>query len=271
MDDQPERAPDLPPLLRPIAETAAMVRFFSRLPVPALGRFDDLGRPPPFARAIRMLPFAALVIAAPAAFLAALLDGSDLSSLVVATLTVIAATLTTGAFHEDGLADVADAFAGGATVARRLEIMKDSRVGAFGAVALAAQFVLRVALLADLLDRFEAGVGLLVLCVAPLARVGAVSLLTVLPPARPDGLARAAGRPEPVALGIAGVAAVAIFVALAGLVVGPHEAFFALGLGLAALAALAGLARRAIGGVTGDVVGAGALVAEMALYLGLAV
>ncbi|MCE1235154.1 MAG: adenosylcobinamide-GDP ribazoletransferase [Hyphomicrobiales bacterium] len=271
MDDRPERAPDVFEPLRLLAETAAMIRFFSRLPLPALGRFDDPARPPPFARSIRMLPVAALAIAAPAAFLAALLDGSDLSSLVVATLVVIAATLTTGAFHEDGLADVADAFAGGATVARRLEIMKDSRVGAFGAVALAAQFVLRVALLADLLDRFEAGVGLLVLAVAPLARVGAVGLMTALPPARADGLARAAGRPEPAALVLAGLVATAIFAALAGLVVGPHEAAFALGLGLAALAALAGLAHRAIGGVTGDVVGAGALVAEMALLLGLAV
>ncbi|NLH80403.1 MAG: adenosylcobinamide-GDP ribazoletransferase, partial [Phyllobacteriaceae bacterium] len=192
-----------------------MVRFFSRLPLPSLGPADDLAAPPPFARALRMLPFAALVIALPAAVVLAALDRTDLSSLVAATLTVIALTLTTGAFHEDGLADVADAFAGGRDPARRLEIMKDSRIGAFGGVALAAQFVLRVGLVADLLDRHEAHAGLLLLAVVPLSRVAAVGLMVLLPPARADGLARAAGRPETTALTLAGVLAGAIFLVLA--------------------------------------------------------
>jgi len=260
--------PSLPARL--LAETAAMVRFFSRLPLPSLGSADDLAAPPPFARALRALPIAALVIALPAALLAAALDRTDLSSLVVATLVVIAATLTTGAFHEDGLADVADAFAGGRDKDRRLEIMKDSRIGAFGGVALAAQFVLRAGLIADLLDRHEAHAGLLLLAVAPLARVAAVVLLVLLPPARADGLARAAGRPETSALAIAAGLALTIFLAIAAAIVAPANVLLALGLALAALAALALLATRAIGGVTGDVVGAGALVAEIALLLGLA-
>lgn len=252
-----------------LAEAASQVRFFSRLPLPALGAFDDPANPPPFARALRMLPLAALVIALPGAVALAMLERTELSSLVVAALAVVVVTLVTGAFHEDGLADVADAFAGGATVDRRLEIMKDSRIGAFGGVALAAQFVLRVALLADLVDRFEAHAGLLVLAVAPLARVAPLALMLLLDPARPDGLARAVGRPEPRALALAGVAGVAIFLGVVPLVVGAAEALLALGLGLAALAALAGLAKRAIGGFTGDVIGAGALVAEIALLIGL--
>ncbi len=255
---------------RLLAETAAMVRFFSRLPLPSLGPADDLAAPPPFARALRTLPIAALVIALPAAVLTAVLDRSDLSSLVAATLVVIAATLVTGAFHEDGLADVADAFAGGRDKERRLEIMKDSRIGAFGGVALAAQFVLRVALIADLLDRFEAQAGLLLLAVAPLSRVAAVSLMVLLPPARADGLARAAGRPETSALTVAGVLAGVFFLAFAVPIAEPATVLLALGLALAAVAAVAGLAARAVGGVTGDVVGAGALVAEMALLVGLA-
>ena len=252
-----------------LAETASQIRFFSRLPLPALGAFDDPVAPPPFARALRMLPLAAVVIALPGAVALALLERTELSALVVATLAVVVATLVTGAFHEDGLADVADAFAGGSTVERRLEIMKDSRIGAFGGVALVAQFVLRVALLADLVDRFEAEAGLLVLAVAPLARVAPLALMGLLDPARPDGLARAVGRPEPAALAIAGAAAAAIFLAVAPQVVGPSEALAALGVALAALAGLAALAKRAIGGYTGDVIGAGALVAEIALLLGL--
>lgn len=259
--------PALPALL--LAEVASMVRFFSRLPLPSLGAADDPAAPPPFARALRMLPFAALVIALPAAVTLALLDRTDLSSLTVATLTVIVATIATGAFHDDGLADVADAFAGGATVERRLEIMKDSRIGAFGGIALALQAILRVALLAELLDRYEAQAGLLLLAVAPLARVAALVPMVVLPPARPDGLAQAVGRPEPAALAVALALALAIFLAVVPLVVGPAETLLALGVGLAAVAGLAGLAARAIGGVTGDVVGAAVLVGEIALLVGL--
>lgn len=252
-----------------LAEAAAQVRFFSRLPLPPLGAFDDPAAPPPFARALRMLPLAAVVIALPGAVAVVLLQATDLSALVVATIAVVVATLVGGAFHEDGLADVADAFAGGSTAARRLEIMKDSRIGAFGGVALVAQFVLRVALLAGLIDRFGIETGLLVLAVAPLARVAPLALMVLFDPARPDGLARAVGRPEPAALGLAGASAVAIFLLVVPLVVGPSETLLALGVGLAGLAALAGLAKRAIGGYTGDVIGAGALVAEITLLLGL--
>lgn len=258
-------------VLRLGLETAAMVRFWSRLPLPSLGAADDLAAPPPFARAIRMLPLAALIVAAPAALTLVVLDHTDLSALVAATLAVIVATLVTGAFHEDGLADVADAFAGGRTAERRLAIMKDSRIGAFGGVALAAQFVLRVALLADLVDRHAGAAALLVLAVAPLARVAPLALMVLLPPARPDGLAQAAGRPEPVPLAVGFAVALLIFLAVAPIVAGAAETLAALGVALAALVALAVQAKRAIRGVTGDVVGAGALVAEIGLLVGLSV
>ncbi len=252
-----------------LAETAAMVRFWSRLPLPRLGSADDLAAPPPFARALRMLPLAALIVVAPVAMIAALLDHTDLSALVVAAVTVIAATLITGAFHEDGLADVADAFAGGRTAERRLAIMKDSRIGAFGGVALAAQFVLRVALVADLLERFGGWAALLLLAVAPLARVAPLALMVLLPPARSDGLAKSVGRPETMALAVAFAVAAMIFLAVVPAVVGPAEALAALGVALGALTALAAQAKRAIGGVTGDVVGAGTLLTETGLLLGL--
>ncbi len=256
------------PLL--LAEAAAMTRFFSRLPLPRLGKADDPASPPPFARALRMLPLASLMIAAPAALIAALLAASPLSSLAAAAVTVTAMTLATGAFHEDGLADVADAFAGGRDAARRLEIMKDSRIGAYGGTALAAQFVLRTSLLADLIEVVGPRAGLLVLVVAALARTAALGLAWLLPNARADGLASSVGRPETVPLAIGLGTALALFLVIATTVAGPAEALMALGLALAALAGLAALARAKIGGVTGDVIGAGVLVAEIALLLGLA-
>ena len=264
--DRPIRAGRLAALL---AEAAAQVRFFSRLPIPRLGPADDPAAPPPFPRAIRMLPPAALVVAAPAAALVALLTPTALSSLTLAVLAVALAALITGGLHEDGLADVADAFAGGRTVERRLEIMKDSRIGAFGGIALIAQFLLRATLLAELIDRLDVFAGACLLAVAPLARVAALVLLWGLPPARADGLGRAAGAPETPALAIAFGLALMLFVVPAWTLVGPGEAALALALAAASLAALALLAQAKIGGVTGDVVGAAVVVAEIALFLGL--
>lgn len=261
-------AVDRVPLL--LAEAAAMTRFFSRLPLPRLGPADDPASPPPFARAVRMLTLAAIVIAAPAALVAALLAASPLSSLAAAAVTVTVMTLATGAFHEDGLADVADAFAGGRDATRRLEIMRDSRIGAYGGTALAAQFVLRTALLADVIEVVGPRAGLLLLAVAAVARTAALGLAWLLPNARADGLARSVGRPETVPLAIGLGSALVLFLVIAPAVAGPVEALMALGLALAGLVGLAALARAKIGGVTGDVIGAGVLVAEIALLLGLA-
>ncbi len=253
-----------------LGEAAAMVRFYSRLPVPRLGAFDDPTSPPPFGRALRMLPWASLVIGLPAAVVVAMLGATLLPSLVVAVFAIATLAVITGAFHEDGLADVADGFCGGATAERRLEIMKDSRIGAFGGVALAAQFLLRAGLVAAALDRFGApAASVIVLAVAALARVMPLVLMAALPPARPDGLGRAAGRPDPTALSLAGAGAGAI--ALLGLppIVGAAALLASIAIAGAAVLGLGLTARARIGGFTGDVVGAGTIVAEIAALTGL--
>ncbi len=255
---------------RLVAEFAAQVRFFSRLPLPRLGPADDPAAPPPFARALRLLPFAGVAIAAPAALVVALAGLTELSSLAIAALAVVVTTIVTGAFHEDGLADVADGFGGGFSVERRLEIMKDSRIGAFGGIALAAQFVLRTVLIGDLIDGIGAGeTALVLLGVAALARSASLVLMVALPPARADGLGRAAGRPEPGALAAALVVGGAFFVAVTVVPVGAFGVATGLVAAAAAAAGLAGLAKAKIGGFTGDVVGAGTLVVEIALLVGL--
>ena len=271
-DDAPRPTPDTAASLiaRLVAELASQIRFFSRLPLPRLGSADDPAAPPPFARAIRMLPLAGVAIWAPAATLVALSGFTELSSLATAALAVILTTILTGAFHEDGLADVADGFGGGFTVERSLEIMKDSRIGAFGGIALAAQFVLRTVLIADLIDgTSEIETALALLGVAALARAAPLVLMRALPAARPDGLARAAGIPEPAALTIALALGAVLFAAAATPASGPLATFAALALVVAALSVLAAQAKAKIGGYTGDVIGAGTLVAEMALLIGL--
>ena len=255
-----------------LAEFAAMVRFYSRLPMPILGPADDPAAPPPFGRAVRMLPWASLIIAAPAACVATLLAWTDLPGLVVGALVVAILAAVTGAFHEDGFADVADGFGGGHTVERRLEIMKDSRIGAFGGVALAGQFVLRAALFGEAVDRFEGdGAGLAVLAAAVVARVLPPTLMAALPPARPDGLGRAAGRPEAQALLASLVAGGAIWFVATAMLTGSAMPLVGLASAIAAVLGLGLWARARIGGFTGDVVGAGTIVAEIAAMVGLLV
>ena len=94
---------------------------------------------------------------------------------VAATLAVIAAVLTTGAFHEDGLADACDGFGAGGSVERILSIMKDSRIGAYGTIGIGLVFLLRVQLLAS----FPMMLGAVVLvCGHIVSRTVAISLVT---------------------------------------------------------------------------------------------
>src|ERR1700735_5265271 len=105
-----------------------------------------------------------------------------------------ALVVATGALHEDGLADVADGFGGGATRARKLEIMRDSRIGAYGAIAIALALILRVGALAAALDGGLWRACSSLLLVAALSRAAALRPLALLPPARADGAGGGGGR-----------------------------------------------------------------------------
>lgn len=265
--------PDLPdravwPGLWPA--TAQCLRFYSRLPVP--GYADD-HRVPDFRLLPRALPLAALAIALPAALIVWGAGALGLSPLVAAGLAVTTLAITTGAFHEDGLADSADGLFGGHTVERRLEIMKDSRVGSFGAVALAMALLLRVATLAAILEHAgAAGAAAAILSAAPWSRSEAIRHLAAQPAARGFGAAAAVGRPlrSTTLLALTLSAAIAlVLAALAGLPL--FGAVLGMGLASAAGSGIAALARRLIGGQTGDIAGATQQIGEIALYLGFAV
>jgi adenosylcobinamide-GDP ribazoletransferase len=170
--------------------------------------------------------------------------------------------LATGGLHEDGLADLADGFGGGRTRERALEIMRDSRIGSFGAIALGLSLILRAGCLAALAPG-QAFWGLIALGAA--SRASMPWVLHLMPPARDDGLGRSAAS---VRREIALSASALGF--LACLPLGVGVAILTLAAGAAAAAGLAALAQRRIGGQTGDVCGAVQQAAEIAGWCALA-
>jgi adenosylcobinamide-GDP ribazoletransferase len=196
------------------------------------------------------------------AFLAAELLGCG--NAVAALLAVAAGLAVTGALHEDGLADVADGFGGGADRAAKLAIMRDSRHGTFGIVVLVLSITLRAAALATIGDPIHAG---LVLVAAHAASRGALPLaMRLLRPARSDGLAASAGRPS---LAVA-IASPVLGAAIALALLGPLAGGVALLLAAAAVALAAVLARHQIGGYTGDVLGFFQQIGEIVMLLAAA-
>jgi adenosylcobinamide-GDP ribazoletransferase len=267
-----------------MAALGGMLRFLSRLPIPALPGETDPHALPDFRRAAGWLPLAGAILALPAAATLALFTAVGMAPLVAAALAVGVSLVITGALHEDGLADVADGFGGGATTERRLAIMKDSRIGAFGGAALVLSLLIRVAALASIAS--GAGpliAGLMVIAAGAMSRAAALIPMALLPPARPDGLSAMAGRPTAttlaLALSVGGAIAFAAAIA-AALSAGagggaPHLVLaggaLAIGLAMGLAMAMTSLARRAIGGQTGDVIGAAQQLAEIGFLAALTI
>jgi adenosylcobinamide-GDP ribazoletransferase len=253
--------------------TAQCVRFYSRLPVPALPGEADPHAVPDFRLMPRALPFAAMLIVLPALLVIAAAGLLDLPAGVAAVLVITTQVLTTGAFHEDGLADSCDGLFGGHTVERRLEIMKDSRIGTFGGCGLILALMLRTVLLAFLYE--EAGwlaAAMALLAAAPVSRALGIWLLARLDPARAYGALAAVGKPtgQTAVIALALSLAIALGAAFAG---GLPWTGIGLGLLLALGAAwLCGhLAHRLIGGPTGDIAGATQQLSEIGLLFGLVI
>lgn len=263
-DDTP--VPPMP--LRLIGEAAAMLRFYSRVPLPALGRFDDPGNPPPFARACRLLPIASIVIALPMAITTSLLGLTALPPLFIAVLAVGISLITTGALHEDGLADMTDGFGGGHTLARKLEIMKDSRIGSYGAAALVLAILGRVILIAGLIEQGSGIAAACLLAAAVVSRTLALGVFAALPSARADGVAANVGRPDSTALIVAGVLTIGLLICLAVPTIGLAHAFVGSLAASAISYAVARVALNQIGGQTGDIIGAAQVLSEIAFLSG---
>jgi adenosylcobinamide-GDP ribazoletransferase len=189
---------------------------------------------------------------------------SGLGTAPSALLALVAGGLVTGALHEDGLADTADGFGGGRDRDEKLAIMRDSRQGSYGIIALILTIGLRAAALYTIAEPVEGALALIAAHAA--SRAALAPALYLLRPARDDGLGATAGRPRLATTLIA--VAIGAVVALGAL--GPVRGGVALILMTAAVAGTAMLARRQIGGYTGDVLGAFEQVGEIVMLLAAA-
>jgi adenosylcobinamide-GDP ribazoletransferase len=240
-----------------IEELKAAIMFSTRLP---------LWRATPIAggvalRAAWAFPIAGLVVGLTGALVYALVSRAGLPPWPAAALALAATMLTTGCLHEDGLADTADGFGGGATREQKLVIMRDSRIGAYGACALALSILLRASALAALADPKLVLFALVAAHGA--ARAIMIVFMSFLPPARSDGLSVDAGAPSREGVIAAGALGVLILLLCLGLGLG----IVALALLCAVCAAMVWLSLAQVGGQTGDVLGAVEQVSEIVVLL----
>jgi adenosylcobinamide-GDP ribazoletransferase len=248
--------PDDPPrALGFFSGFTAATAFLTRIPVV----------PPPgglrLADAAWAFPPVGAGIGAVAAFVFLIAQLFGLGAWPASLLALLGSFVLTGALHEDGLADTVDGFFGGVDRETRLAIMRDSRLGTFGGLALVLSVGLRAAALAQLGDALHAGLALIAAHTASRALLPMAMRLSG--PARAEGLAAAAGRP-----GSAGaIGAVVIGTAITLTALGPAQGAIALGLAAIAVAAAAMLAQRQIGGYTGDILGACQQIAEIVILL----
>lgn len=236
------------------------LRFWSRLPLPP-------GGTPNLSRSIRVLPVAGVLIALPAAGALLVADAFALPPAVGATLGLLALIVATGALHEDGFADTIDGLFGGSTPDRRLAIMRDSRIGTFGTLALILSVFLRIACLVAILAVSPRLAAASLLAAAAVSRTAGLLPLACLRPARPDGLGASVAMPERFAMQGAFVVAAATLAlpVLAGLSI--PRAIVAGALAVCGAFVVVPLARAKIGGQTGDIAGASQQLAEMTFLL----
>lgn len=239
------------PFQQRLAELRIAIATLSRLPVGII--------PPPVpsvSSARWAFPLVGVLVGGLVALSHSGMEALGLPPFVCGFAAIAVGLLVTGAIHEDGLADCADGFWGGTDRERKLEIMRDSRIGAFGTLALIVSFVLRGAAIASLVAPV-----LPIVCVAVLSRYAMVLGLEFMPRARSDGLGASAsdGPSHLLSTSPFALAAVGILV----LAFGP-AALWAAGAILLAGLIWTGLAIRHIGGQTGDVLGGLQQVSEIA-------
>ncbi len=234
--------------LLPIArDILAGFGLLTRIPMPFT---------PPRPGGVWAWPLVGAVVGGSALSLGAALQVIGVEIGMAAALVIAVQIALTGGLHEDGLADCADGFWGGQTRDRRLEIMKDSRIGSYGGIALGLALLARWSAIATLLGAGACG---LALVPALLSRAAMGLVMAALPNARAGGLSAGHGTPPLTAAALGAALALLLAVALTG--------WAALGLGLAVggtAAAFAQVARAKIGGQTGDVLGAVQVLTEIA-------
>jgi adenosylcobinamide-GDP ribazoletransferase len=241
--------------------------FLTSVPATAFGAADS--RTFDLRRSARVFPFVGGLIGAAGGLVILLGQALGLPPFVTALLAVTVMVGLTGALHEDGLDDTADGFGGGTTITHKLEIMDDSRIGSFGAIALLLSLLLRVTAIAALIPAGGIRAAAAIIAAEAVSRAAMVRQWHDLPAARPGGTADQAGPPDERAMLVA--MAGALFVATITIL--PTFGLSALLVGVAALAAAtigcAWLSRSQIGGQTGDTLGACQQCAAIAFLIGI--
>lgn len=228
------------------AQLACMI--LTRLPC---GRIE--GNAPPISAAAWAFPLVGALVGALSGASFMLAAAIGLPQLAAALIAVAVAAVATGALHEDGLADTADGFGGGSTLSRKLEIMKDSRIGSYGVLAL----LLTLGLTASSMS--VAGNLAYFVAIGATSRAMMLLPMVFLSPARDDGLGRSA-KAETDLRFATGLLLPFAFAILVG-------ALFVVFFMVLATLAMMILAKRQIGGQTGDVLGATQKVTECVGWL----
>ncbi len=246
--------------------TLRALTFLTRLP-PSTHAFTGAH---PLGEDVHAFPLAGLLAVLPAVVVLWLATSLGLTPLIVAVLVVATQIAITGALHEDGLGDVADGLGGHHEKDRVLAIMKDSRVGSYGALALVLSIAMRIALIAALLTLSPQTAALSLFAVASISRGAMAWLWASLPSADPGGLADSVGQPDKAKGRAALFIGLAIY-AIGGLfAVGAGSTLAGFVLGGTALLWFREKLLRRLGGQTGDALGAAQQLVEIGALLGLA-
>lgn len=251
-------------------ETARALAFLTRLPIP--DRYFRTANAESTAQCSGLFPVAGALIGTIGGLSLLLAFGLGLPSTITASIGIFAMIIVSGALHEDGLGDVADGFGGGSTVEERLEIMKDSRLGTYGVIAVAGSLIIRISALTAILNMQGALSAVFALVAAAAASRGAmVWLWSTLPNAKNSGVSKSVGAPPESALLLSALLSM-IFASLFGLLAsGFVPASIAIGLGIIAMIGFQKLCQHMIAGQTGDTIGACQQLVEVAMLSGLAI
>ena len=233
------------------------ILFCTRLPLPHSAPIESRD----VARASWAFPVAGVLVGGVGASVYGIVLGVGLPPVLAAALALAATLVVTGCLHEDGLGDTVDGFGGGGYRERKLDIMRDSRLGTYGACALMMSLILRWTAAATIASPVP--VALALIAAHASARAALPAFMRFVPQARPDGLSAQAGQPTSRCVTVAallGVVALGITLGLAatliGLVLAASVWFF-----------MAWLSVRQIGGRTGDVLGALEQIIEIVILL----
>ncbi|MEO0498193.1 MAG: adenosylcobinamide-GDP ribazoletransferase [Pseudomonadota bacterium] len=252
---------------KPLIDVLSVAAFFSRLPFwKVRSRIDPHAPAEPLGKLAWCFPISGGLIALPVAIALTVLAQLSFPPLVLAGITIALLTASTGALHEDGLADLCDGFGGGATADRKLEIMRDSTIGTYGAVGLCLSLMLRIfsfAALLTVLTPMQAAI--LVVAIASISRTAMLWQWRTSHPARNDGLARSQQAPTAGGTRVAAAIAATIVAAVLLPIFGLPGTIIALAASGVLIWGMCHMCERQVGGYTGDTLGASQQLVEVSL------